>query len=104
MNELLGFVAAAVIVEGIVSYASTIYSDGKVHWKMVGAIVVGVLVAFNMRLDFFTLLGLKEVNPVIGTALTGILISRGSNYVYDLYDSLTCRKADEKSPDVAAGD
>lgn len=94
MNELMGFLASAVIVEGLVSYASTIYSDGKVHWKMVGAIAVGIVVAFNLNLDFFALVGLSETAPAIGILLTGILISRGSNYVYDLYTGLTSGKAE----------
>ena len=93
MNELAGFLASAVIVEGLVSYASTIYSNGKVHWKMIGAIVIGIVVAFNLNLDFFALVGLKESTPIIGVVLTGILISRGSNYVADLYNGLTSGKA-----------
>ena len=89
MGELMGFIAAAVIVEGIISYANEIVKNKKIHWEIIGAIAIGCLVSFNLNLDFFRMLGLKEAYGIIGVILTGILISRGSNYVFELYDRLT---------------
>lgn len=88
MNELFAFLASAVIIEGLVSYAGMIFVDKHVNWQVVGAIALGILISFNLTLDFFEVLGIPEAYPVIGTILTGILISRGSNYVYDLYKRL----------------
>ena len=96
MGELMGFIASAVIVEGILSYAKGIVKNKKVHWEIIGAILIGCLVSFNLNLDFFKMLGLKETYGIIGVILTGILISRGSNYVFELYDRLTKWKSEDK--------
>jgi hypothetical protein len=97
MGELMGFIAAAVIVEGILSYAKEIVENKKIHWEIIGAILIGCLVSFNLNLDFFKMLGLKETYGIIGVILTGVLISRGSNYVFELYDRLTKWKSEDKA-------
>lgn len=89
MGELAGFIAAAVVIEGIVTYITTIVKDKKVEWKIILAIALGCLIAVNLNLDVFKLVGLSEINGMVGTILTGVLISRGSNYVFELYDKLT---------------
>ena len=89
MSEILGFIVAAVIVEGILSYTDSIITKKKVNWKIIVAIILGCLVSFNLNLDFFAMLGMNERYGIVGMILTGILISRGSNYVYELYDRLT---------------
>lgn len=96
MGELMGFIAAAVIVEGIISYANEIVKNKKIHWEIIGAILIGCIVSYNLNLDFFKMLGLKETYGIIGIILTGVLISRGSNYVFELYDRLTKWKNEDK--------
>ena len=97
MGEIMGFIAAAVIVEGILSYVREIVENKKIHWEIIGAILIGCLVSFNLNLDFFKMLGLEETYGIIGVILTGILISRGSNYVFELYDRLTKWKSEDKA-------
>lgn len=89
MGELAGFIAAAVVIEGIVTYITTIVKDKKIEWKIILAIALGCLISFNLNLDVFALIGLDEANTIVGIILTGILISRGSNYVFELYNKLT---------------
>ena len=48
----MGFIAAAVIVEGILSYVREIVENKKIHWEIIGAILIGCLVSFNLNLDF----------------------------------------------------
>lgn len=88
MKELMAFITAAVVIEGLVSYAKMIVVQKKIQWQVITAIAIGLLLAFNLHLDIFALLEIEESCTLVGTALTGILISRGSNYVYDLYDRL----------------
>lgn len=89
MTELTAFMCAAIIIEGLISYAAEIYKNKKIQWQIIAAIAIGCLLAFNLKLDIFSILGIEEINTAIGTVLTGILISRGSNYVFELYDRLT---------------
>ena len=96
MGELIGFLTASVIIEGVVSYITSIVEKKSIDWKIVVAIIFGVLIAANLNLDFFKLLGLSEKYSIIGTVLTGVLSSRGSNYIFELYDKLTGWKKGEK--------
>lgn len=50
----------------------------------VGTIIVGLYLSFAYNVDLLAVLGLKDHIPYSGYILTGILISRGSNFVHDL--------------------
>lgn len=89
MNELGTFIAASVVVEALISYIDVIFVKKHIQWKTIVAIVIGCLLSFDLNLNVFTLLHIHEAKAIVGTALTGIIISRGSNYVFDLYDRLT---------------
>lgn len=81
-------VAVAVLIEGLVEYGKTIANmfyegDKKTGITQIVTIVVGIALAFAFNADMFIPLGLT-VNHYIGMVLTGIVMSRGSNYVSDL--------------------
>ncbi|MCK9479912.1 MAG: hypothetical protein M0R40_10525 [Firmicutes bacterium] len=74
----------AVMIEGIVTYGSTICPKGKCQWKMLFSMLLGIMVAINFKIDLFQMFGVESAVPLISKILTGIIISRGSNYVADL--------------------
>ena len=51
---------------------------------MLVGIAMGILVALVYNVDIFALFGIKAQLPYVGSILTGVLISRGSNYIFDL--------------------
>jgi len=54
------------------------------------AICVGILLAFNFRLDIFSaFVDLDSWIPYAGVVLTGILLSRGANWLHDFLKRLT---------------
>ena len=85
-------IAVAVLIEGLVEYGKTIVdmaTEGEKRKVLIQVItiVIGVLMAFAFDADMFIPLGLA-VNHNIGIVLTGIVMSRGSNYVSDLISNL----------------
>lgn len=81
-------IAVAILIEGLVEYGKTIadtFEDGEKRTALIQVItiVIGVGLAFAFDADMFVPLGLT-VNHYIGMVLTGIVMSRGSNYVSDL--------------------
>lgn len=84
--------AAAILVEATVNIVDNI-KERETSWKYWGSLVAGILVAVvvavNYGLDLFSALGLEGQIPVIGAVLTGVIISRGANYVADLLKVLT---------------
>lgn len=81
-------IAVAILIEGLVEYGKNIADmfyggDKKTAITQIVTIVVGVALAFAFGANMFVPLGLT-VNGYIGMVLTGIVMSRGSNYVSDL--------------------
>lgn len=81
-------IAVAILIEGLVEYGKNIADmfyggDKKTAITQMVTIVVGVALAFAFGANMFVPLGLT-VNHYVGMVLTGIVMSRGSNYVSDL--------------------
>ena len=78
MNVAL-IIAVAILIEGLVEYGKNIaemFYGGEKKTAI-------TRLAFAFNADMFIPLGLT-VNHYIGMVLTGIVMSRGSNYVSDL--------------------
>lgn len=88
MDTFVTFALVAVLIEGIVHIVQNI-QEKETSWKywasLILGIVISVLVAVNWNLDLFKMAGLPEGQiPYVGAVLTGIVLSRGSNYISDL--------------------
>ena len=101
---------ACIIVEALIEYYKTIYKmiESKRYKTAITqgiTIVLGICVAFWFNLHLFNdvlscvyeELRVNPINPTIDIILTGILISRGSNYFSDLIKRLT--SIDKFNPD-----
>lgn len=88
----LSLIYVAIIVEGIITYVKNFSSGQGFKWEMLVAVLIGIVVALAYNIDLFELVGLKGTVPYVGSVLTGILISRGSNYIFDLIKSLQSAK------------
>lgn len=87
--EYFNLIFLAVIVEGIITYVKEFFVKGAFHWEMLISIFIGVFVTVAYGVDIFALVGLKSFVPYLGSVLTGILVSRGSNYVCDLIKAIS---------------
>jgi len=67
-------------------------SKGRINPDKIGALAVGILVAFGARMDLFVLVGIPLSIPYLGYILTGVLISRGANFVHDLWTNFSALK------------
>lgn len=88
MNSITSIIAVAILIEGLVEYGKSIeamFSNGEMKTGITQMItvIIGILLAFAFNADIFVPTGLV-VNHTIGMILTGIIMSRGSNYVSDL--------------------
>lgn len=90
--DIITIIAVAVLTEALIEYAKTVAEsfetkDYKTFWTQVVSVILGIAMSFSFGINAFAT-GFT-VNPVIGTAITGIIISRGSNYASDLIGKLT---------------
>lgn len=90
----------AVVVEAVIDYVKTWAVQKKIQWQQIFAVLFGIAISFAYCLDILAVVGIESPVPFVGNLLTGVLISRGSNYLHDLYNNLIAKKnfkAEEKA-------
>ena len=101
INEITTIIILAITVEALVEYYKIIFNTvaGRitVNKTQIGAIAVAILLAVGAQIDLFKILGITFVIPYLGVVLTGIIFSRGSNYVASFV-----KLADEKISTIKA--
>lgn len=96
MFELFfGIILMAIVIEGIISYTKQIVVEKKLQWQVIMAIILGVIVAIAYQLDLFSLFDMTSNIPYLGMILTGVLMSRGSNYIFDFIKQIQSVKNEE---------
>ena len=87
--EALQIIVLAFVVEAVWETLKMVWQDGKVSIDKIGALGVGLAVALVYQQDVLAMLNITGGYHTVGSILTGILISRGGNYVHDLVERLT---------------
>jgi hypothetical protein len=87
--SLIPLLVMALIAEAVWETLKMTWQQGKFSWDKIGALVVGLLVSFGAQLDILAMAGVTLVIPYLGYVLSGILISRGSNFVHDLWTAIS---------------
>lgn len=87
-NKTFGIAAFAILIEGIITYTNQFLIQENFCWQMALSLILGIIVAVAYKLDLPSYFNLKSDIPYVGCVLTGILLSRGSNYLFDLLDKI----------------
>ena len=88
MNEIMTILTLAVTVEALVEYGKSVggiltKAGRKQAAIRLAAAAAGVILCLTAGADLYAAAGLTFGWPWLGSALTGVLISRGANYVSD---------------------
>ena len=99
--QFFGILFLAVIVEGIVGWAQAFYRVRKIHWPCLVALLIGITLCLGTGTDLFVMVGIPIRWPYVGAVLTGLLVSRGSEYIRSLMGKLgteekNVQKSDQK--------
>lgn len=86
--EFAQLVIVAILVEAVWENIKMIYESGKVSISMIGSLVISILLCTLTEVDIFPIVGLTISIPIVGSVLTGIIVSRGANFVNDLFTKL----------------
>ena len=81
-------IIVAILVEAIWENIKLIYQDKKISVSMIGSLVIAILLCVLGSIDIFPIVGISISIPVIDNVLTGIIVSRGANFVSDLFTKL----------------
>jgi hypothetical protein len=86
--EYAALVIVAILVEAIWENIKMVFPNKKFSISMLGSLLVSILICVLTKVDIFPVVGLTISVPVIGSILTGIIVSRGANFVNDLFTKL----------------
>ena len=86
--EYMQLVVIAILVEAIWENIKMIWQKGKLSIDVIGALGFGILICILTNANIFPIVGISIKIPVIGEILTGIIVSRGANFVHDLFTKL----------------
>jgi hypothetical protein len=95
--DLSKFALIALISEAIWETSKMVWQQGKINIDRIGAILVGILVALLTGLDLFKAIGFQIAVPFVGQLLTGLLISRGANFMHDILGSMSMVYSNKKN-------
>lgn len=94
MEHLYQLILLALLIEAVWETGKMVWQERHINVDRAGALLVGMGVAIGAGVDAFTMVGLPLTVPflgdgivigaVIGAGLTGIILSRGANFVHDL--------------------
>lgn len=92
INTFWKVLVLAALIEAIMNTIKPIWETEKRTPQFFINLAVGFVVAIGVNvlagLDLFKLFGIPLLYPIIGTILTGVLLSRGSNFIHDLIKTL----------------
>lgn len=84
MEGVQAVIILAFLVEAIYTNLRMIWDSNKFNWNQLGALIVAVIVSVFAGVDVFPAVGINMIVPYVGSVLTGILISRGANVIFDV--------------------
>lgn len=88
VSQIVVFALGAIIVEALIEYIKTLMKaleekQYKTLGTQIASIILGIGLACLLGLDFFGMLGIVVPYPIVGMILSGLIMSRGSNYFSD---------------------
>ena len=86
--EYAQLLIAAILVEAIWENLKMIWEEGKVSINRCGSLLLAMLICILGNIDIFPVVGITLNVPIIGAGVTGIIVSRGANFVNDLFTKL----------------
>ncbi len=87
--NILSLIILALIGEALWETLKLTWQNGKLSIDRVGALLIGELLAIGTGLDLMAMVGVPLKIPYVGMILTGLLISRGANFIHDLLASIS---------------
>ena len=84
--EIGQIVAVALLVEALWETVKMVWKNGKFSVDRLGALVLGIGICMLAGANLFEAIGIPMGPHLVGCALTGVLASRGSNFLHDLFE------------------
>ncbi|MGI6451975.1 MAG: hypothetical protein ACOX0E_00585 [Syntrophomonadaceae bacterium] len=75
----------AMLAESIWETFKLVWQKNKICVDRVGSIIICLVLALGAQIDLFEMVGIPLAIPHLGEVFTGVIASRGANFVHDLF-------------------
>ena len=82
--NLFKLLIIAATLEALWETCKMFWQSGKANIDRIGAAIIGIFLCLAAGIDFFSMVEVPLAVPYAGAVLSGLLISRGANFVHDL--------------------
>ena len=86
--EYAQLVIIAILIEAIWENIKMIWQNGKFSIDKLGSLILSIVICILTKADIFPIVGISIAIPIIGSVLTGIIVSRGANFLHDLFNKI----------------
>lgn len=86
--EYAQLMVIAILIEAIWENLKMVWKDKQLNVNMLGVLIISITVCLLTKIDIFPIVGISMLVPYVGSILTGIIVSRGANFVNDLFTKL----------------
>lgn len=94
MNVILSILVGSLFVERVVDVGKMIVNKRKIQWQVILSMLVGILLSLAYHWNLPKEFGFISTIPLLGEVLTGLLMSGGSNFLYDLIKKILSMKGE----------
>ena len=86
-------ILAALMVEGAVEGIKTAWPEISAHTGIIYilCVVISAVVCYATGAGIFGVLGV-QCNPLVDTGITALIVARGSNHIFDIFEKFTGTK------------
>lgn len=95
--EYLQLLVVAILAEAIWENIKMVYQNNKISVSMIGSLVLSIVICLLGNVDVFPVVGIEMKLPIVGSILTGIICSRGANFISDLFTKLKNLKGESEN-------
>ena len=88
MEKFITIILSSILIEAITTYIKSWFVDRSGKWQQIVTCFFGIFFAIAYNLDLLGELGLTSQILYVGNILTGIILSRGANYTWDIVKRL----------------
>ena len=96
VGGIISLSVGAVLVETLTEYIVMVIPKLPWYVKMIISMIIGVGLSLVFGFDLTTYVGLTTQIPYVSLVITGIILSRGSNFLHDLLKRFTAVKEEVK--------
>lgn len=95
MEMFFSIFILAMTVEAVVEYGKLLFMQKKIVVSQVFALLFGVALSLLANTNLYRMVGIVFKYHIVGNVLTGVLFSRGANYMSDFVSRLPLAKKED---------